>query len=75
MGMGLVSKGAKCNVSGCEEDAVRSINTQKVEAAGLDVESSGKKSQLCKKSKNESTGPPKAEIVVILTDEQWQKNA
>ncbi len=48
MSMGLVSKGVKCNVSGCEEDAVRSINTQKVEAAGLDVESSGKKSQLCK---------------------------
>ncbi len=26
-----------------------------------------------KKSKNESSGPPKAEIVVILTDEQAQK--
>ena len=49
--MGLVSKGVKCNVSGCDEDSVRSLNTQKVEAAG----------------------PPKAEIVVILTDEQIQK--
>ncbi len=46
--MGLVSKGAKCNVSGCDEDAARSINTQRVESAGLQVESSGKKSLLCK---------------------------
>ena len=37
--MGLVSKGVKCNVSGCDEDSVRSLNTQKVEAAGLNVES------------------------------------
>ena len=46
--MGLVSKGVKCNVSGCDEDSVRSLNTQKVEAAGLNVESTGKKSLLCK---------------------------
>ena len=44
--MGLVSKGVKCNVSGCDEDSVRSLNTQKVEAAGLNVESM--KSLLCK---------------------------
>ena len=67
MGMGLVSKGAKCNVSGCEEDAVRSINTQKVEAAGLDVESSGKKSQLCKAHykewKKETKDDPRARTI------------
>ena len=32
----------------CDEDSVRSLNTQKVEAAGLNVESTGKKSLLCK---------------------------
>ena len=32
--MGIVGKGAKCNVSGCENDAVRSLNTGKVEDAG-----------------------------------------
>ena len=46
--MGIISKGAKCNVEGCENDATRSLNTTKVERAGLDVTSAGKKSALCK---------------------------
>ncbi|MEK0339966.1 MAG: hypothetical protein QQN46_07075 [Nitrosopumilus sp.] len=46
--MGLVSKGAKCNVDGCDQDGTRSLNTVKVERAGLRVTSSGKKSVLCK---------------------------
>ena len=47
--MGVVSKGAKCNVEGCDEDGVRSLNTTKVENAGLRVNSAGKKTVLCKK--------------------------
>ena len=46
--MGLVSKGSTCNVDGCENSAVRSLNTKKVEDAGLRLNSSGKKSGLCK---------------------------
>ena len=46
--MGLVSKGAKCNVDGCDENGARSLNTAKVENAGLRVNSGGKKSVLCK---------------------------
>ncbi len=46
--MGIVSKGAKCNVEGCEQDGARSLNTTKVERAGLQVTSVGKKSVLCK---------------------------
>ncbi|MGY5142205.1 MAG: hypothetical protein ACW9WZ_04075 [Nitrosopumilus sp.] len=46
--MGLVSKGAKCNVDGCSNDGTRSLNTTKVENAGLRVNSSGKKTVLCK---------------------------
>jgi hypothetical protein len=46
--MGLVSKGAKCNVEGCDKDGARSLNTTKVENAGLRVTSVGKKSVLCK---------------------------
>ena len=46
--MGIVSKGAKCNVDGCDEDGARSLNTAKVERAGLRVTSMGKKSVLCK---------------------------
>ena len=34
--MGIVNKGAKCNVDGCTEDGVRSLNTKKIEDAGLD---------------------------------------
>ena len=46
--MGIVSKGAKCNVDGCDNDGARSLNTTKVENAGLRVTSIGKKSVLCK---------------------------
>ncbi len=46
--MGIISKGAKCDVGGCDDDGVRSINTKKVEGAGLDISNSGKKTVLCK---------------------------
>ena len=46
--MGIIAKGAKCNITGCENDAVRSITTSKVEESGMEVSSSGKKSALCK---------------------------
>lgn len=46
--MGIVSKGAKCNVDGCDGDGARSLNTTKVENAGLRVNSAGKKTVLCK---------------------------
>ncbi len=46
--MGVISKGAKCNVDGCDKDGARSINTRKVENANLRVTSAGKKSVLCK---------------------------
>ncbi|MGI9567434.1 MAG: hypothetical protein ACR2LL_10555 [Nitrosopumilus sp.] len=46
--MGIVSKGAKCNVDGCDKAGARSLNTTKVENAGLRVNSTGKKTVLCK---------------------------
>ena len=46
--MGVVNKGAKCNVDGCDEDGVRSLNTKKIEDAGLRLNASSKKSVLCK---------------------------
>ena len=46
--MGIVSKGAKCNYEGCNNDGARSLNTTKVENAGMRVNSSGKKTVLCK---------------------------
>jgi len=46
--MGVIAKGAKCNVDGCTNDGARSLNTTKVENAGLEVNSTGKKTVLCK---------------------------
>ena len=46
--MGIVSKGAKCDVGGCDNDGARSLNTKKVEGAGLDISTSSKKAVLCK---------------------------
>lgn len=46
--MGIVSKGAKCDVDGCNNDGTRSLNSSKVENAGLRLKSSGKKAVLCK---------------------------
>lgn len=46
--MGVVSKGAKCNVDGCDMDGARSLNTTKVENAGIRTNASGKKTILCK---------------------------
>lgn len=46
--MGIVSKGAKCNVTGCSNDGTRSLNSSKVENAGLRLNTSTKKAILCK---------------------------
>ena len=46
--MCVVNKGAKCNVYVCDGDGVRSLNTKKIEDAGLRLNSSSKKSVLCK---------------------------
>ena len=46
--MGIIAKGAKCNVSGCDNDGLRSLNTKKIEGAGLRVSINSKKAALCK---------------------------
>jgi hypothetical protein len=46
--MGIIAKGAKCNVIGCDKDAVRSLTTSKVEGTGLSISGSPKKTTLCK---------------------------
>jgi len=46
--VGVIAKGAKCNVEGCNKDGTRSLNTKRVESAGLRVPSNNKKSVLCK---------------------------
>jgi len=46
--MGVVAKGAKCDVDGCGEDGSRSLNAKRVEEGGLRLATSGKKAVLCK---------------------------
>ena len=45
--MGRIDKGAKCSVSGCDKEAVRSISADKVKPAGLRV-GNEKRAYLCR---------------------------
>lgn len=45
--MGRIDKGAKCSVSGCGREAVRSLSAEKVKVAGLKVDTE-KRAYLCK---------------------------
>jgi len=46
--MGLIAKGAKCSVTGCDKDGVRSLTASKVEGTGVDIPRGLKKAILCK---------------------------
>ena len=46
--MGIVAKGANVMLKAVDQDGARSLNTTKVENAGLRVNSKGKKTILCK---------------------------
>lgn len=46
--MGRVDKGVKCSVSGCGKEAIRSLSTEKVKSAGLNVGSGERRAYLCK---------------------------
>lgn len=43
--MGKISKGQKCTVANCKNEAVRSVSVAKAKAAGLNV--SGKDAYVC----------------------------
>ena len=46
--MGRIEKGEKCNVSGCNNEAIRSLTADKVKAAGLNVGNAEKRAYICK---------------------------
>jgi len=46
--LGRIGKGAKCSVSGCSKDAIRSLSTEKAKSAGLNVGTSEKRAYLCR---------------------------
>ncbi len=45
--MGKVSKGIGCSVSGCSNNAARSLNADKVKDAGLEIAAASKRAYLC----------------------------
>jgi hypothetical protein len=46
--LGRIEKGEKCNVSGCNNEAIRSLTADKVKAAGLNVGNADKRAYICK---------------------------
>jgi len=65
--MGRVAKGVKCSVTGCSNEAVRSIATDKVTAAGLKVGET-RRAYLCKEHYKEFKRETKQE----RTLEKWR---
>jgi hypothetical protein len=45
--LGKIAKGAKCSISGCSRDAVRSLSASEVAKAGLNV-GTERRAYLCK---------------------------
>jgi len=46
--LGRVDKGVKCSVSGCSKEAIRSLSSEKVKSAGLNVGGGERRAYLCK---------------------------
>lgn len=65
--MGRVSKGAKCTVTGCEKDAIRSLPAEKVTSAGLKV-GEARRAYLCKEHYKEYKKGTKKERML----EKWR---
>jgi len=65
--LGRVAKGVKCSVSGCGQDAVRSLSAEKVRAAGLRV-GSERRAYLCKEHYKEYKKKTKKDKQL----EQWR---
>jgi hypothetical protein len=68
--LGRVAKGVKCSVIGCSNDAVRSLQTDKVKNAGLKV-GEARKTYLCKEHYKEF----KKETKKDRTLEKWRHGA
>ncbi|MEM2099544.1 MAG: hypothetical protein QXU99_07410 [Candidatus Bathyarchaeia archaeon] len=69
--MGRVDKGIKCSITGCSNEAARSISTDKVKAAGLKVNSDTKRAYICKEHYKEFKKKTKKD----KTLDKWRYNA
>ena len=68
--LGRIDKGVKCSVSGCGREAARSLSTEKVKSAGLNVGSGEKRAYLCREHYKEF----KKKIRKDKTIEKWRYN-
>jgi len=66
--LGRVDKGVKCSVSGCGKEATRSLSTERVRSAGLNVGSSERRAYLCKEHYKEYKKKTKKEKMF----EKWR---
>jgi len=68
--VGRIDKGAKCSVSGCSGEAVRSLSAERVRVAGLKV-GNQKRAYLCKEHYKEYKKKTKKDKQI----EKWRYNA
>jgi len=68
--VGRIDKGAKCSVSSCGREAVRSLSTEKVKVAGLKV-GNEKRAYLCKEHYKEYKKKTKKDKQI----EKWRYSA
>ena len=69
--MGRIDKGVECDVSGCKNEAVRSLNADKAKKAGLNVSSNEKRAYVCREHYKEFKKATKKD----KTLEKWRYNA
>jgi len=69
--LGRVDKGIKCDVSGCGNEAVRSLNADKAKKAGLNVSSSEKRVYVCREHYKEFKKATKKDKTI----DKWRYNA
>jgi len=62
--MGRIDKGQKCSVSGCGREAARSLTTDKVKAAGINVSTSEKRAYICKEHYKEFKKKTKKDKII-----------
>ena len=68
--MGRIEKGVKCSVSGCSNEAIRSVSIDKVKSAGLRVDSDQKRAYLCKEHYKEFKKKTKKDKIL----DKWRHN-
>ncbi len=69
--MGRIDKGVKCDVQGCNNEAIRSLATDKVKHAGLHVSTNERRAYLCREHYKEFKKKTKKD----KTLEKWRYGA